>query len=60
MCNSSDLGTECSHPHDTRYTPERLLLYDQHPGGIGLSAQVIIAFCFVVVLYLIIRILTSV
>lgn len=40
QCNSSDMGTECANPHDTRYFPERILLYDQHPGGIGLSAQV--------------------
>ncbi|KAG9443551.1 hypothetical protein H6P81_014891 [Aristolochia fimbriata] len=39
-CNSSDMGSECANPHDTRYVPERLLLYDRHPGGIGLSAQV--------------------
>lgn len=40
MCNSSDLGTECANPHETRYIPERILLYDRHPGGIGISAQV--------------------
>ncbi|XP_058070568.1 ATP-dependent helicase hrq1 isoform X2 [Magnolia sinica] len=40
MCNSSDLGSECANPHETRYFPERILLYDQHPGGIGISAQV--------------------
>lgn len=40
MCNSSDLGSECANPHDTRYIPERILLYDRHPGGIGISAQV--------------------
>ncbi|XXG47426.1 hypothetical protein AAC387_Pa02g2078 [Persea americana] len=39
MCNSSDLGSECANPHDTRYIPERILLYDRHPGGIGISAQ---------------------
>ncbi|OVA04884.1 Helicase [Macleaya cordata] len=39
QCNSSDMATECANPHDTRYFPERILLYDQHPGGIGLSAQ---------------------
>ncbi|RZC61035.1 hypothetical protein C5167_022799 [Papaver somniferum] len=39
QCNSSDMDTECANPHDTRYVPERILLYDQHPGGIGLSAQ---------------------
>ncbi|XP_042476308.1 uncharacterized ATP-dependent helicase YprA [Macadamia integrifolia] len=40
MCNSSDLASECANPHETRDFPERILLYDQHPGGIGLSAQV--------------------
>ncbi|XP_020572904.1 uncharacterized protein LOC110019546 isoform X2 [Phalaenopsis equestris] len=40
MCNTSDLGTECANPHETRDIPERLLLYDQHSGGIGLSLQI--------------------
>ncbi|XP_059640822.1 uncharacterized protein LOC132282982 isoform X2 [Cornus florida] len=40
ICNSSDLASECANPHDTRYVPERILLYDQHPGGTGISAQV--------------------
>lgn len=39
LCNSSDLGTECANPHDTRYFPERLLVFDRHPGGIGIAAQ---------------------
>lgn len=40
ICNSSDLSSECVNPHDSRYVPERILLYDQHPGGSGISAQV--------------------
>ncbi|XP_058226891.1 uncharacterized protein LOC131335514 [Rhododendron vialii] len=40
ICHSSDLASECVNPHDTRYVPERILLYDQHPGGTGISAQV--------------------
>ncbi|KAL4584143.1 hypothetical protein LXL04_008733 [Taraxacum kok-saghyz] len=40
ICNSSDLGSECVNPHDTRYIPERILLYDSRPGGTGISAQV--------------------
>ncbi|KAI3785640.1 hypothetical protein L1987_44764 [Smallanthus sonchifolius] len=40
ICNSSDLASECLNPHDTRYIPERILLYDSHPGGTGISAQV--------------------
>ncbi|KAK9066603.1 hypothetical protein SSX86_013926 [Deinandra increscens subsp. villosa] len=40
ICNSSDLASECVNPHDTRYMPERILLYDSHPGGTGISAQV--------------------
>ncbi|KAF3775124.1 ATP-dependent helicase [Nymphaea thermarum] len=39
MSNSSDLGTECANPHESRYFPARLLLYDQQPGGVGISAQ---------------------
>lgn len=44
MCNTSDLSTECANPHETRCIPERLLLYDTHPGGIGISAQVQLLF----------------
>ena len=40
LCNSSDLGAECDNPYDTRFRPERLLIYDKHPGGIGLAKQV--------------------
>ncbi|XP_030939060.1 uncharacterized protein LOC115963945 isoform X4 [Quercus lobata] len=40
ICNTSDLAPECPNPHDSRYYPERILLYDQHPGGIGVSVQV--------------------
>ncbi|CAM6099284.1 unnamed protein product [Calypogeia fissa] len=39
MCNPSDLGSECANPMDTRYFPERLLVFDRHPGGIGIAAQ---------------------
>ncbi|XP_009607305.1 uncharacterized protein LOC107788816 isoform X1 [Nicotiana tabacum] len=40
ICNSSDLASECVNPYDTRNVPERILLYDPHPGGTGISAQV--------------------
>ncbi|CAK9147912.1 unnamed protein product [Ilex paraguariensis] len=40
ICNSSDIASECVNPHDARYAPERILLYDPHPGGTGISAQV--------------------
>ncbi|CAJ1975483.1 unnamed protein product [Sphenostylis stenocarpa] len=39
-CNLSDLAPECANPHDSRYYPERILIYDQHPGGCGISVQV--------------------
>ncbi|MQM10927.1 hypothetical protein Taro_043825 [Colocasia esculenta] len=39
MCNASDLSTECANPFETRDIPDRLLLYDQHPGGLGLSMR---------------------
>ncbi|KAK7411308.1 hypothetical protein VNO78_02741 [Psophocarpus tetragonolobus] len=39
-CNLSDLAPECPNPHDSRYYPERILIYDQHPGGCGISGQV--------------------
>jgi hypothetical protein len=31
---------ECDNPFDTRYKPERILIFDMHPGGIGLAAAV--------------------
>uniref|UniRef100_A0A7N0TFF9 Uncharacterized protein n=1 Tax=Kalanchoe fedtschenkoi TaxID=63787 RepID=A0A7N0TFF9_KALFE len=40
VCNLSDLAPECANRHDERYFPERILLYDQHPGGTGMAAQV--------------------
>lgn len=40
MCSASDLGTECANPHETRGIPDRILLYDRHPGGIGIASQV--------------------
>ena len=40
MCNTTDMAAECDNPYDTRFRPERLLIYDKHPGGIGLAAQV--------------------
>ena len=40
MCNPNDMRAECDNPYSTRYRPERLLIYDAHPGGIGLSAKV--------------------
>ena len=33
------MGTECDNPYDTRFRPERLLVFDKHPGGIGLAQQ---------------------
>ncbi|KAL8492390.1 hypothetical protein ACS0TY_023834 [Phlomoides rotata] len=40
ICNQSDLASECANPHDNRYVPERILLYDPHPGGTGISKKV--------------------
>ncbi|XP_016545610.2 uncharacterized ATP-dependent helicase YprA isoform X2 [Capsicum annuum] len=40
FCNSSDLASECVNPYDSRNVPARILLYDPHPGGTGISAQV--------------------
>ncbi|XP_048137727.1 uncharacterized ATP-dependent helicase YprA isoform X2 [Rhodamnia argentea] len=40
ICNSADLAPECSNPHDSRSFQERILLYDKHPGGTGVSLQV--------------------
>ncbi|CAI5471191.1 unnamed protein product [Closterium sp. Yama58-4] len=38
-CMASDMGVECASPYDSRFFPQRLLLYDKHPGGIGLAVQ---------------------
>ncbi|KAL1541704.1 hypothetical protein AAHA92_25893 [Salvia divinorum] len=40
ICNQSDIASECANPHDNRYVPERILLYDPHPGGTGISRKV--------------------
>ncbi|WZZ22845.1 hypothetical protein YC2023_124232 [Brassica napus] len=39
-CNYSDLAPECPHPSEGSYFPSRILLYDRHPGGTGISAQI--------------------
>ena len=38
--NPATLPAECDNPYDTRYKPERMLIFDKHPGGIGLAAAV--------------------
>ncbi|KAG6530731.1 hypothetical protein ZIOFF_004489 [Zingiber officinale] len=40
MCNATDLATECVNPHEKRAFAERLLLYDRHPGGIGITKKI--------------------
>ncbi|KAL6848507.1 hypothetical protein ACP4OV_021801 [Aristida adscensionis] len=44
MCSASDLGTQCAYPQQTCAAPDRILLYDKHPGGIGLASQVKLLF----------------
>lgn len=39
-CNYSDIAPECPNPQEQRYFPARILLYDRHPGGTGISAKV--------------------
>ena len=39
MCNAEDIGTECDNQYDTRYKPERLLIFEKYPGGIGLCEK---------------------
>ncbi|XP_062116783.1 uncharacterized protein LOC133830748 isoform X3 [Humulus lupulus] len=43
ICDSSDLAPECANPHDNRYFPERILIFDKHPGGTGVSVQLLTA-----------------
>ena len=40
MCGIGDLGAECDNPYSARFRPDRLLLFDKHPGGIGLAFKV--------------------
>mmetsp|Transcript_11123 Transcript_11123/g.31072 ORF Transcript_11123/g.31072 Transcript_11123/m.31072 type:complete len:238 (+) Transcript_11123:421-1134(+) len=40
MCNTQDVGVECVSESETRWRPERLLIYDRQPGGTGISAQI--------------------
>jgi len=39
VVSPSDVCAECDYPYDSRYRPERLLLYDALPGGLGLCAH---------------------
>ncbi|EOA22920.1 hypothetical protein CARUB_v10003654mg [Capsella rubella] len=38
-CNYSDLAPECPNTKE-QYFPTRILLYDRHPGGTGISAKI--------------------
>ena len=40
MCGPGDLGAECDNPYSARFRPDRLLLFDKCPGGIGLAYKV--------------------
>ena len=39
MAAAGDVAAECVNKLETRYKPSRLLLYDKHPGGVGVCAQ---------------------
>jgi DEAD/DEAH box helicase domain-containing protein len=40
ICDPQDVGCLCYSDVEKRYRPSRLLLYDQQPGGTGISQQV--------------------
>ncbi|KAH9606599.1 hypothetical protein KSS87_019763 [Heliosperma pusillum] len=40
ICDSSDVAPECANPYETRHVPGRILLYDQRPGGTGISMRI--------------------
>ncbi|KAK9684448.1 hypothetical protein RND81_10G210900 [Saponaria officinalis] len=40
ICDSSDIAPECANPYETRNFPARILLYDQRPGGTGISMRI--------------------
>ncbi|KAL9231532.1 hypothetical protein vseg_006752 [Gypsophila vaccaria] len=44
ICDSSDLAPECANPYETRNFPARILLYDQRPGGTGISMRIQLIF----------------
>jgi DEAD/DEAH box helicase domain-containing protein len=45
MCSASDLGTRCAGTQQASGdADDRILLYDKHPGGIGLASQVKLLF----------------
>jgi DEAD/DEAH box helicase domain-containing protein len=37
MCDHADLGTECPSPVQIRARPLRFIVYDKHPGGVGIA-----------------------
>ena len=39
MADQSDVAAECFAGGGDRYRPARLLLYDRHPGGVGIAQQ---------------------
>lgn len=40
ICGDGDVGAECDNPYSARFRPDRLLLFDRCPGGIGLAYRV--------------------
>ena len=40
-CDRTDCGTECPSIYQERARPLRLILYDAHPGGIGVCKRVL-------------------
>ncbi|CAL4890489.1 unnamed protein product [Urochloa decumbens] len=44
MCSTCDIGTDCADPQPNSKPPDRILLYDKHPGGIGLASQLKLLF----------------
>ena len=38
-CDRSDLGTECPSPHQHRARPLRFIVYETHPGGVGIASS---------------------
>ena len=39
MASNADVAAECDNPHHGHYRPQRLLIYDRHPGGVGIARQ---------------------
>ncbi|KAF8817866.1 hypothetical protein IE077_000528 [Cardiosporidium cionae] len=41
LCERKDICCECPNSFETRFRPLRIILFDAHPGGVGILEQVL-------------------